>query len=134
MYSSLVSKITYPATPTELTVSATGPQSISASWSTMTGATTYCAATRPHRADLGRRSTPDRRRRTRIQDLQPGTTYYYEVRSGNGSGNSAYSSSVSATTTPTVTITSPTNGQVIASYPITVSGTASDTAGPVSPK
>ncbi len=61
--------------------------------------------------------------------LQPDTTYYYEVRSATSTGSSAYSSAVSATTSPTVTISSPTNGQAFTTFPITISGTATDTGG-----
>jgi autotransporter-associated beta strand protein len=87
-----------PATPAGLSASATGLQSISLTWSTVSGATSYTldrstsssggyaqvySGSTAHYADSG---------------LQFGTTYYYEVAAGNGSGSSAFSSPASATT------------------------------------
>jgi autotransporter-associated beta strand protein len=97
-FSASVSVITLPATPTGLIASATGSQSTSVSWSTVSGATGYTldrsttsgsgyvpvySGASPQYADSG---------------LQPGTTYYYEVGCCTGTGNSACSSWVSATT------------------------------------
>jgi autotransporter-associated beta strand protein len=128
-FSSPAFATTYPATPTGLTASATGPQSISVNWSTVTGASFYTLqrATSPNGpwtqvySDTTA-SFPD-------SGLQPATTYYYEVLAGNNSGNSDYSSAVSATPSPTVTISSPSNNQTVTAFPITISGTATDTGG-----
>ena len=128
-FSSSVSALTYPATPTGFSASATGPHSISVSWNAMTGATTYWL----------QRATSSNGPWTQIYSgstasysntgLLSALTYYYEVRSGNSSGNSAYSSAVSASTSPTVMISSPSNNQTVTTFPITVSGTATDTGG-----
>ena len=128
-YSSPVSATTYPATPTGLSASANGPQSISIAWNAAAGATAYTL----------QRATSSNGPWTQVYSgsnmsypdsgLQPATTYYYEVSSGNSSGNSAYSSPVSATPSPTVTISSPGNNQTVTTFPITVSGTATDTGG-----
>ena len=85
-FSSSVSTITYPATPTGLTALATGPQSTSVSWSTATGATSTRCNARSHRPGLGRRSIPARRHPTPTAGWQSGTTYYYEILAGNSSG------------------------------------------------
>jgi autotransporter-associated beta strand protein len=128
-YSSPDSTITYPAIPTGLSATASGPKTMSISWNAMTGAATY----------LLQRSTSQNGPWTQVysnstaqfadSNLQVGTTYYYEVLASNSSGSTAYSAAVSASTSPNLTITSPTNGQVFASYLLTVNGTASDTGG-----
>ncbi len=107
----------------------TGPQSISLSWSTATGATAYtlqCAT-----SSSGPWTQVYSSSGTSYSDtgLTPDTTYYYEVKASDSTGSSAFSSAVSATTSPTVTVASPTNGQTVAASAITISGTATDTGG-----
>ena len=99
-FSTSVSTITYPATPTGLTASATGAQSISVSWSTATSANTYTlqratSTSGPWTTVYSGPNTSDP-----DTGLHAGTTYYYEVLAGNSSGNSAFSSSVSTITYP----------------------------------
>ncbi len=105
VYSSSVSALTYPATPTGLTVSATGPQSISTSWSAMTGATTYALQRATSASGPWTQIYSGSSAQFSDSGLQVGVAYWYEVRSGNSSGNSAYSSAVSATTLKTITWT-----------------------------
>ena len=128
-FSPSVSATTLPGVPTGLAAAAAGSQSISIIWNTVSGATTYTlqrstsangtyttvySGSTPSYADSG---------------LQPATTYYYEVSSGNSSGSSPYSSAVSATPSPTVTISSPGNNMTVTTFPLTITGTATDIGG-----
>ncbi len=128
-FSSSVSATTLPGVPTGLTATVTGPQSISVSWNTVSGATSYslqrATSSSGPWTQVYSNSTPSYSN----TGLQSGTTYYYEVSASYATGSSAYSSPVSATTSPTVTIASPTSGQAFTTFPITVSGTATDTGG-----
>jgi autotransporter-associated beta strand protein len=104
-FSSSVSATTLSGVPTGLAATATGPQSISLGWNTVTGAAAYTL----------QRSTSQDGPWTQIySDSSPqfsdtacalGTTYFYEVRSGTSTGSSAYSSPASATTWKTMTWT-----------------------------
>ncbi len=87
-----------PGTPTGLSASATGIQSISASWNTVNGATSYTldrsiSSSGPY-VQVYSGSTAQ----YLDSGLQFGTTYYYEVCASNSVGSSAFSSWVSATT------------------------------------
>jgi autotransporter-associated beta strand protein len=128
-FSPSVSATTLSGVPTGLAATAAGPQSISIIWNTVSGATTYTlqrstsangayttvySGSTPSYADSG---------------LQPATTYYYEVSSGNSSASSPYSSAVSATPSPTVTISSPGNNKTVTTFPLTITGTATDIGG-----
>ncbi len=116
-YSSYVSATAISGVPTGLTATATGPQSISITWNTVTGATTY-ALQRSTSAN-GTYSSVYSGTATQYTDTaaQPGTTYYYEVRSGTSTGNSAYSSPVSTITYPAI----PTGLSASASGPQSIS-------------
>ncbi|MGA2069258.1 MAG: IPT/TIG domain-containing protein [Thermoguttaceae bacterium] len=97
---SAADQFTYFAAPTGLSASATGTQSITIEWNSVSGATHY----------LLDRSTSAGGPWTQINDasgkqytdsgspLQPGATYYYEVCAANNSGDSAFASPVFATT------------------------------------
>lgn len=128
-YSSAVSALTYPATPTGLSGSPSSPHKISVSWNAMTGATTYTLQTATSSSGPWTQLYSGPAVSYADSGLQPATTYYFEIRSGNSSGNSAYSSAASATPSPTVSISSPGNNQALTTFPITVSGTATDTGG-----
>ena len=97
---SAMTLVAVPATPTGLTATATGSQSIVISWNSSSGASNY-------KLDRWDPSTSTWKQiyyssATSYTDsgsqLQPNTTYYYEVCASNSSGDSAFSSSVSATT------------------------------------
>jgi autotransporter-associated beta strand protein len=128
-FSASVSATTLPGVPTGLAANVTGPQSISVSWNPVSGATKYtlqrATSSSGPWTQVYSNTTPSYSN----TGLQSSTTYYYEVAANYATGSSAYSSPVSATTSPTVTIASPTSGQAFTTFPITVSGTATDTGG-----
>jgi autotransporter-associated beta strand protein len=128
-FSSPVSAATLSGVPTGLTATVTGPQSISLTWNTVSDVTTYTLQSATSSSGPWTQVYSGSTASYPNSGLQPGTKYYYEVKSSTSTGSSAYSSAVAATTPPTVTVISPASGQVFTSYPITVIGTASDSGG-----
>ena len=116
-YSSYVSAAALSGVPTGLTASATSSQSISITWNSVTGATTY--SLQRSTSATGTYSPVYSGTATQCTDAaaQPGTTYYYEVRSGTSTGNSAYSSPVSTITYPAT----PTGLSALATGPQSIS-------------
>ena len=99
-YSSYVSAAALSGVPTGLTASATSSQSISITWNSVTVATTYALQCATSSSGPWTQVYSGSTASYSNSGLQPGTTYYYEVRSGTSTGNSAYSSSVSTITYP----------------------------------
>jgi len=97
-----------PTAPTAPTAVANGPQAITISWNTVSGADAYKleSATNPS----GTWTQIDFGNTTSYSDgtLLPNTTHYYRVRANNIAGDSAYSGVASATTpqVPTATVSS----------------------------
>jgi uncharacterized repeat protein (TIGR03803 family) len=125
---------TAPAIPTGLTATAAGSQSVSISWNSSSGATSYSR----------QRATSASGTYTQVHigsatqyfdsSLSPNTTYYYEVDASNDSGSSSYSTAVSATTgaPPSFALIGPTAGTFTAGNTVTIQWTAAnvDVAGP----
>jgi autotransporter-associated beta strand protein len=97
-FASPVSATTLSGVPTGLAATATGPQSISISWNTVNGATSYTLQRATSQNGPWTQVYSNSSAQFPDSGLQIGTTYYYEVRSNAGNYSSAYSSAVSATT------------------------------------
>jgi autotransporter-associated beta strand protein len=128
-FCSPVAAATLSGVPTGLKGTATGPQSISVTWNTVSGVTTYTLQSATSASGPWTQIYSGSTASYPNSGLQSGSKYYYEVNSSTSTGSSAYSSAVSMTTPPTVSIISPVGGQVFTSSPITVIGSASDTGG-----
>lgn len=81
-----------PATPANLTATASGTSSVNLSWSVSSGATSYVVFR--DAVEIANPTTPS----WSDSGLQPSTTYAYTVLARNASGDSAQSAAVSATT------------------------------------
>ena len=101
-FSSPVSATTLSGIPTGLSATATGSQSVSASWNAVTGAATYTLQCASSTSGPWTQIYTGSAAAFGDSGLQAGTTYYYQVRTNTATGNSAYSASVSATTSAAV--------------------------------
>ena len=88
-----------PATPTGLTVTATGPTTITISWTASAGATSYFVQRSTDGVDFTTIGTPSA---TFFNDsgLLPSTLYYYQVKAVGDGGTSGFTTGFSATTMP----------------------------------
>jgi autotransporter-associated beta strand protein len=87
-----------PATPTGLSASPTGIQTVSISWNTAYVATGYTLDRATSSSGPWTQVYSGANTSYADSGLQFGTKYYYEVCANNGGGSSAFSSAVSATT------------------------------------
>ena len=117
-----------PGTPTGLSASATGPQAIAVSWNAVSGATDYLLYhwASPNGPWVKVYYGSNKRYADSGSQMQPNTTYYYEVCDWNAAGYSAFTPYVSATTwvaAPTVTAVNPPSGPPGGGTTVTITGT-----------
>ncbi len=97
-YLTIQSTVAPPATPTGLGASATGEQTISVTWNTASGATSYTLDRATSSGGPWTQVYSGAAALYSDSGLQAQTTYYYEVAASNTGGSSSFSSPASATT------------------------------------
>ena len=92
-YSSAITAVTIPSTPTGLSIQSRTSTSVTLNWNSVTGATQY-------RLDLGGTEYVVSGTSKSITDLSSGSTHSAKVRAENSGGNSGYSSSLTVVLPP----------------------------------